>query len=84
MQFARRTILLGAGVFAAVPVFAHLLAASRADPQGLPPSASTPPLADAVTATEPAFRIDGWSLPGPDAPDALWLALGGGWRTAWR
>jgi len=80
MNIGRRTLLVGAGVFAASPVFANLLAAGLEGTRTLPPL----PTADLENGTGPVFRIDGWSAREPQARDEMWFTFNQSWRTTWR
>ena len=92
MKIARRTFLVAAGVFAASPVLANLLAsASDTGTRTLPLSAPLPPLADAADQTDLVFKIDGWNVRDPlsidrvpAAGDEVWISVNQSWRTAWR
>jgi hypothetical protein len=73
LKTARRTFILGAGLFAASPVLANLLTPTNGKASALPPSApaALPPLPPATAAdgTDLVFKIDGWSLREAVAPD---------------
>lgn len=92
MKIARRTFLIGGGVFAASPAFANLLASASGDgAHAQPSSAPRPPVAGAAGQADLVFRIDGWDMRDPVAPDHAptagsdaWIRVDQSWRTAWR
>ena len=79
MKMARRAFLVGAGVFAASPVLAHLLSSADEVAHALPPLP-----AGAANGTGLVFKIDGWSARDSGAGDEMWFSLNRSWRTAWR
>jgi len=65
----RRAFVAGAALVAVAPI------------RGL----STPPSSlPAATMSSVVFAIDGWSAPGDETADQVWIRIGHGWRTAWR
>jgi hypothetical protein len=76
MKMARRTFLIGAGVFAASPVLANLLSTDNEVAPALRAAAEDGP--DLV------FKIDGWSARDSGAGDEMWFSVNRSWRAAWR
>ena len=93
MMMARSTFILGASLFAGVPVLDHLLA-SAANSQARARSAPLPPPvpADVVAETDLVVKIAGWDVRDlvvdgvsmTRARDEVWVSVNRFWRTAWR
>jgi hypothetical protein len=79
MKMARRTFLVGAGVFAASPVLAHLLSSADEVAHALPRLPS-----GAANGSDLVFKIDGWSVQDSAASDEMWFIVNRSWRAAWR
>jgi hypothetical protein len=79
MKMARRTFLVGAGVFAASPLLANLLSTEIGVARALPPLPE-----GAVNGAGLVFKIDGWSARDSGAGDEMWFSLNRSWRAAWR
>ena len=85
MKMARRTFLVGAGVFAASPVLANLLSTADEVARSLPALPPLRPLAaGAANRTGLVFKIDGWSVQDSAARDEMWFSVNRSWRAAWR
>jgi hypothetical protein len=80
MKIARRTLLVGAGVFAASPVLPNIPSAAQEGKGALPPS----PSEDLANGTGFLFKIDGWSVRDSQASNEMWFTFNQSWRTAWR
>ena len=90
MKIARRTFLLGAGVFVASPVLANLPPTAHEGARALSPPLPLPlqPPAEPAEGTDLVFKIDGWSVRNTgmrvSAHDEVWFTVNHLWRTAWR
>jgi len=80
MAIARRTFVLGTGLVASAPAFAHLLLSSSAHSTAAPLQPGSPGTAPALADVE--FKIHGWDH--DRGGDQLWLSINQSWRTAWR
>lgn len=76
MNLDRRDFILGAGLFAAMPIMI---------PAGVVADSVRENTTDIVLGVRPlALMIDGWSVEDETSTDKAWLVLDRAWKVAWR